>query len=248
MNRWGIAIAVGVVSVGIAASQADAGPVGVQNQVNGTLANGTCIHVALTKPINSARLKDGEEISARTIGATKADGRTAIPSDAIIEGHVTQASALSQGAPYSAVGIVFDKAVLGHGESIPLNVTIQAIALPQTSVMGPPAPGMSTAPLGDGTPQGGASRQAGTPAVLPPSPPVVPNTVGTAETNHGEPIATSGGLNDNGQLTPGSQGIYGLRGIGLSDQKVGNREAALITSMGKQVHLDSGTQLMLVTR
>ena len=246
MNRWGIAIAVGVVSVGIAASQGDA--MGVRNQVNGTLANGTSIHVALTRTVNSTGLQDGEAITARTIGATKADGRTIIPSDALIEGHVTQASAVVRGDPYSALGIVFDKAVLKHGEVMPLNVAVQAIALPQTSVMGPPAPGMDTAPLGNGAPQGGADRQAGTPALMPPSPPVVPDTVGTVETSQGKVVPASGGLNDNGQLTPGSQGIYGLRGIGLSDQKVGNQEAALITSMGKQVHLDSGTQLMLVTR
>jgi hypothetical protein len=248
MNRWGIAIAIGVVSIGMAASQTDARPNAVRNQLNGSLTNGTPIHIALTKTINSNKLNDGEKITARTIGAIKADGRTVIPSDAMIEGRVTQSSARSKGDAYSAVGIVFDKAVLGHGEVMPLNVTVQAIALPQDSVMGPPAPGTDTAPLGEGPPQGGADRQAGTPAVMPPSPPVVPDTEGTVETNNGKIIPARGGLNDNGQLTPGSQGVYGLRGIGLSDQNAGNQEAALITSMGKEVHLASGTQFMLVTR
>ena len=38
--------------------------------------------------------------------------------------------------PFQAVGIVFDKATLKNGEQMPLNVTVEAIALPQTSVTG----------------------------------------------------------------------------------------------------------------
>jgi hypothetical protein len=249
MNRWGIAIAVGIVSMGMAASQTEARPASVRKQVNGPLANGTSIHIALTKTINSNKLKDGEEVTARTVSAIKADGRTVIPSNALIEGRVTQSLARSNGDPYSALAIVFDKALVGHGEEIPLHVSVAAIALPQSSVMGPPAPATDSAPLGYGAPQGGASRLAGTPAVMPPSPPVVPDQLGTVETKHGQSvISTPDGLNTNGQLAPGSRGVYGLGGIGLSNQEMVDQGAALITSTGKKVHLASGTQFMLVTR
>lgn len=249
MNRLGIAIAVGFLSIGMAASQTDARPAAKVNQDNRPLANGTFIHVALTKTINSNQLKDGQEITARTIGAVKEDGKTVLPSDALIEGRVTQSLSRSNGNPYSAMGIVFDKAIVGHGEEIPLNVTVAAIALPQATLMGPPAPGMDTAPLGYGAPQGGVSRLVGTPAVMPPSPPVVPDQVGTVEAKHGHAVVpTPDGLNTNGQLTPGSQGVYGLHGIGLSNQEMVDQGAPLITSTGAKVHLASGTQFMLVTR
>ena len=87
---------------------------------------------------------------------------------------------------------------------------------------------------------------------MPPSPPSVPDTVGNVDNEQCEPTAlaerTAGGLNDNGQLLDNSRGVYGLRGIGLATQANGNEQAAVITSTGKEVHLTSGTQLLLVTQ
>jgi hypothetical protein len=77
----------------------------------------------------------------------------------------------------------------------------------------------------------------------------MPDTIGSARAKDGASVVTSvGGLNDNGVLTAGSRGIYGLRGIGLGTVTVGNQPAAFITSMAKEVRLDSGTQLLLVAQ
>jgi hypothetical protein len=220
-----------------------------QNAANGPLEDGSSIHIVLTKTIDSNRVKQGDTVTARTVQPTKANGKTVIPTGAIIEGHITQASSRDKGASFSTVGIVFDKATLKSGEQLPLNVTVQAIALPQTSVASPPNPGTETAAVGDGAPHGGA--QAGRPAAMPPSPPGVPDTVGNVETNNANNSArgtTTGGLSDNGQLLDNSRGVYGLRGIGLATQSNGSEQAAVITSTGKEVHLTSGTQLLLVTQ
>lgn len=258
MKGPAIFIAIGILSVGtaVAAAQSDKDlqPVSqntqAQNAANGPLESGSPIHVALTKTIDSNKIKQGDTVTARTVQPTKTNGKTVIPSGAIIEGHITQASARDKGASFSSVGIVFDKANLKNGEQMPLNVTVQAIALPQTSVTGPPNPGTDTAPLGDGAPQGGADRQAGRPAAMPPSPPNVPDTVGNVTTNNGPNNAhgANAGLNDNGQLFDNSRGVYGLRGIGLATQANGNEQTAVITSTDKEVHLTSGTQLLLVTQ
>ena len=158
MKGPAIFIAIGILSVGtaVAAAQSDKDlqPVSqntqAQNAANGPLESGSPIHVALTKTIDSNKIKQGDTVTARTVQPTKTNGKTVIPSGAIIEGHITQASARDKGASFSSVGIVFDKANLKNGEQMPLNVTVQAIALPQTSVTGPPNPGTDTAPLGDG--------------------------------------------------------------------------------------------------
>ncbi len=258
MKGPAIFVTIGILSVGtaVAAAQSDTDiqPVSettqAQNAANGPLENGSPIHVALTKAIDSNKVKQGDTVTARTIQPTNANGKTVIPSGAIIEGHITQASSSGKGASFSTVGIVFAKATLKNGEQMPLNVTVEAIALPQTSVTGPANPGTDTAPLGDGAPQGGADRQAGKPVAMPPSPPSVPDTVGNVETNNANNSArrtTTGGLNDNGQLLDNSRGVYGLRGIGLAMQANGKEQAAVITSTGKEVHLTSGTQLLLVT-
>jgi hypothetical protein len=217
--------------------------------VNGSLANGSAIGAALTKAIDSRKMKPGDLVIARTVEASKVDGKIVIPSDAKLIGHVTQASARAKGDADSAVEFVFDKAVLKHGEEIPLNVVVRAVALPQSEVMGPPSPARDTAPLGYGPPQGGADLQAGRDAAMPPSPPVVPDTVGTVQAQNGASVATPvRGLNDNGELTASSRGVYGLQGIGLSTVAQGNQSAAYISSRAKEVHLDSGTQMMLVAQ
>jgi len=48
-------------------------------------------------------------------------------------GHVTQASARTNGQEQAVLAIQFDKAVLKDKQEMPLNLTIQAIAAPQTT-------------------------------------------------------------------------------------------------------------------
>ena len=57
-----------------------------------------------------------------------------------------------------------------------------------------------------------------------------------------------GGLNAAGQLTSNSQGVFGLNGVNLSSAVASNTQGSLITSTSKNVHLDSGTQLLLVVQ
>jgi hypothetical protein len=261
MKGLAVTILSGFLFAGIAAAQSDKDLLASNqatesghNATSARLADGTTINVELTKTVNSDKLKNGDEVSARTLAATKDNGSTVIPANAIIRGHVTQSSARDKGASFSSLGIIFDKAVLKNGEELPISVTVQAIALPPSAVNGPPSPGMDTAPLGNGAPQGGADRQAqdGRPAAMPPSPPAVPDTTGSANTNQTTPGqsvgAVKGGLNDNGVLKPDSHGVYGLCGIGLATSTVDGQQASVITSTDKNVHLDSGTQLLLVAQ
>jgi hypothetical protein len=48
-------------------------------------------------------------------------------------------------------------------------------------------------------------------------------------------------------LTPNSRGVFGVQG-GVLKPETTNGTGSLITSTGKTLHLDSGTQLLLVTR
>ena len=73
------------------------------------------------------------------------------------------------------------------------------------------------------------------------------DAVGNVNTNKAEGgKGAVGGLNSSGVLTTNSRGVCGLPGIGLSTARKGAQPAAVITSTGKHVHLDSGTQLLLV--
>src|SRR6266567_6165226 len=100
---------------------------------NGSLAAGTAFNAALSSPIDSKKCKPGDAVTAHTTEAVKSEGRTVIPKGAKVVGHVTQTSARAKGESESALGIVFDKAILKNGEEIPLSVGIQALASAQSS-------------------------------------------------------------------------------------------------------------------
>ena len=55
-------------------------------------------------------------------------------------------------------------------------------------------------------------------------------------------------MNTAGQLTSNSQGVFGLHGLNLSAAGSNATEGSVITSAGKNVHLDSGTRMLLVSR
>src|SRR5438874_13055541 len=102
-------------------------------QANVSLTAGTALNAALSSPVDSRKCKPGDPVNARTTEAVKSEGKTVIPKGAKVIGHVTQASARAKGESESALGIVFDKAILKNGEEIPLSVGIQAIAAAQSS-------------------------------------------------------------------------------------------------------------------
>jgi hypothetical protein len=70
-------------------------------------------------------------------------------------------------------------------------------------------------------------------------------TVGSTANAAGAARGTFGGLNAAGQLTSNSQGVFGLNGLTLTSVAAGGAQGSLITSTTQNVHLDSGTQMVL---
>jgi len=96
------------------------------------LAGGSTFNAALSAPLDSKKCKAGDPVKARTTEPAKSGGKTVFPKGTKLEGHVTRASSRAKGDSESAIGVVFDKAILKNGEEVPLNVAIQAIASAQT--------------------------------------------------------------------------------------------------------------------
>ena len=232
-------------------------------QVNGSLAAGTAFNAALSSPIDSKKCKPGDAVNARTTEAVKSEGKTVIPKGAKVIGHVTQASARAKGESESALGIVFDKAILKNGEEIPLSVGIQAIAAAQSSasaagsdmdMMG--SMGASAAGSGRGALGGVTSAAGGAAGAVTNTAANVGGAAGGAvnsAANAGGSIAGAskgavGGLNAAGQLTSNSQGVFGLNGLNLSAAVSNSTQGSVITSAGKNVHLDNGTRMLLVSQ
>jgi hypothetical protein len=236
-------------------------------QANASLASGSTFNAALSSPIDSKKCKPGDPVNAHATEAAKSDGKTVIPKGAKLVGHVTQASARANGESESALGIVFDKAILKDGQEVPLNVAIQAIASAQSSAsvagtdmdtMG----GMGGSAAGSGM-AGGRSALGGVTSAAGGATGTVTNTAAnvggvaggavnsTANATgsiNGASKGAVGGLNGAGQLTSNSQGVFGLNGLNLNAAASNATQGSVITSAGKNVHLDSGTRLLLVSQ
>jgi len=236
-------------------------------QVNSSLAAGTAFNAALSSPVDSKKCKPGDPVNARTTEAVKSEGKTVIPKGAKVVGHVTQASARAKGESESALGIVFDRAILKRGEEVPLSVGIQAIAAAQTGASAAGSDidtmgGMGASAAGSGM-AGGRGALGGVTSAAGGAVGAVTNTAASAggvaggavnsAANAGGSIAGAskgavGGLNAAGQLTSNSQGVFGLNGLNLNAAASNATQGSVVTSSGKNVHLDSGTRMLLVSQ
>ena len=228
-----------------------------------SLASGTAMNAALSQPVDAKKNKPGDPVTAKTTEATKSDGKVVIPKGSKLVGHVTECKqrGKEEKEKESALGIVFDKAILKNGEEIPLNVTVQALAGAQsattTSVGGDDLSSgggaVGSARASGGGALGGVRSTAGGAAGA------VTNTAANAGGVAGGAVnstanaagatrGTVGGLNAAGQLTSNSQGVFGLQGLNLTSAASNSTQGSLITSTSRNVHLDSGTQLLLVSQ
>lgn len=230
-------------------------------QNSASLAGGTAMNAALSQPVDAKKNKPGDQVTAKTTDATKSDGKMVIPKGTKLIGHVTECKQRSKEEKESALGIVFDKAVLKNGEEVPLNVSIRALAAAQSAAsssvggddLSAGGGAVGSARASGGGALGGVRSTAGgaTGAVTNTAVNAggvaggaVNSTVNAASATRG----AVGGLNAAGQLTSNSQGVFGLDGLNLSTAASNSTQGSLITSTSKNVHLDSGTQFLLVSQ
>jgi len=238
---------------------------------NAALANGSTFNAALNAPIDSKKAKPGDPVTAHTTEPAKSDGKTVLPRGTKLLGHVTQASSRANGESDSSLGVVFDKAILKNGQEIPLNAGIQALASGQSaaSTAGPDLDTFGSAggsAAGSGV-AGGRGALGGVGSTVGGAAGAVTNTAanvggaagGTLNSTvnstanaagslNGVSSGAVGGLNAAGQLTSDSRGVFGLNGLSLNSAAANGTQGSIITSAGKNVHLDSGTQMLLVSQ
>jgi hypothetical protein len=223
------------------------------------LATGSTVHVTLAKPVDARKCKPGDPVYAKTTENVESNGKIVVPKGSKMVGHVTEARARTKGQSESALGIAFDHAVLKNGHSVPLTASIQAIAVSQqsaTSAMGDDA--MTAGEGMDGMASGGGAVVSRGPAVggglVGGAGSDVGATTGTlvntsanvAGAAGGTLHGTASGLSPTGMLSSTSHGVVGLNGLSLASAASNSTEGSLITSSHQNVHLDSGTQMILL--
>ncbi len=228
-------------------------------QNSASISSGTTFEAALDKPLDAKKNKEGDKVFAHTTQAVKQDGQVVIPKGSKLIGHVTQAKARAKGESESALGIVFDQAVLKNGQEIPVNLAIQAVASAQAAASSSlsegdafgTASGMGSgrASSSGGVLSSAGSTVGGTAGAVTNTAGAVGSTVGgtagaTANTAASATGATAGS-NLAGSLTSSSTGVIGLQGLSLNSELSNATQGSLIVSSTKNVHLDSGTRMLL---
>jgi len=223
-----------------------------------SLSSGTAINAELLTTLDARKCHPGQRVVAKTTQDVKQDGHVVLRKGTRLVGHVTEAQARTKANVESAVGIAFDQAEIKKGQEVPFHAAIQAVAAARTmsaaslddDMMAPSGPPMGSGGAMGGSMGGGAiggiGSAAGTSGNMAGNLSRVPSggisaTSATAASAEGN----LRGLNATGQLTSTSSGAIGMKGVNLTSVASNSTEGSVITSAKRNVHLSSGTQMLL---
>jgi hypothetical protein len=217
------------------------------------LSFGTKINATLATTLDAKKNKPGDRVEARIAQDVKQDGRIVLKKGATLVGHVIQSQARTKDQSQSLLVIIFDRAVVKNIPEIPLSATIQALAAAQSSLSTDTssndinASGQSALGASGASSSGGALSEGATLGGLD-----VGGVVNTAARTTGGQLDSSvrtsanvGGLTSGGELNPNSRGVFGLQGLALASSTSSQVQGTAIVSPSQNVHLDTGTQILL---
>lgn len=199
-------------------------------------SGGGVIPVELEKSLDSKKLKQGDEVDAKTLMDLHTGNGVTIPKGTKVVGEVTQATARSKGDSDSSLGMTFSKIEMKNGQSIPLKASLQAIGPPPGSMMAAtPDTGMTPSPASP--PNTGMSPQTNSSGGSATTP--SPVNGNAPPPDQSMPQGNTGQMNSpSGHLTGRSVGVVGISGLEL-------RQDSVLTAKGKSVKLDGGSQMLL---
>lgn len=207
----------------------------VAHASSGQIADSGALVAELAKSVNARKAKANDKIEGRATMDLLWHGKVVIPRGTKIVGRVTDARARTKDVPESTLKIAIDRVVWRGGREVPLKATIQALGAPMQ---------IPAADIGDFD----SARQ--TDSRPAPGPNEMRRILTSTFPGSRRPANAAGGVEEpdsngphkNGpSLGPFSQGVVGMKGIALSN----TAEGSAISSTRENVHLSSGTQLVL---
>jgi hypothetical protein len=211
------------------------------------LESGTAIHATLDKPVDVRKAKPGDQVVAKTTEDIKSNGQVVIPRGSKLVGHVTDVQARGEGQEESQLGLAFDHAVLKNGTRLPVSLGLQAVGSGSQSLRAEDDSLMSSGSGSiAGTTSAGARTGGGLVGGVGATTGGLVNTAGSttgATLRSGTSMDT--GLGAGTSLNSNSRGVVGLPGMDLASSTT---TSGMITSRSSNVHLNSGTQMILRSR
>jgi hypothetical protein len=211
------------------------------------LGVGTVFNASLDDTLDTHKTKAGDTVTAETAEDVVYEQCTVFPKGTKLVGHVNRVTSGGHGKAGSAIYIQFDKAVMKDGQEVMLNAGIQALAVNSIAAMpsGSDAPknlnaGPRTVPVDDNS---GGTAAASDALVISPIYDA-PKTKLRAPTTPA--LATEGEFTSDGLFTPESKGAFGRPDLKVYTPTSEGSHGTVLLSARKNMHLDSGTHLLLV--
>ncbi len=230
-----------------AAQSTNASNKGTETAAANQLKSASSIQATLLKSVDARKNKPGDQVVAKTTEDVKAEGRVVIPRGSKIIGHLTEVKAREKGQAESAVGVVFNSAVLKDGSHMPLSLAVQAVGSAATAQVEDDSLMSSGDATATGSVRGSASGMSRTGGGVVGG---VRSTAGSLVNTAGAVggaaanTATGAGAGASSSLNSNSQGVIGIRGLSLASS-ASSSNSGTFTSQNSDVHLDSGTKMIL---
>jgi hypothetical protein len=230
-----------------ASAQLDSKPQTPPAPVIAPLAVGTVFNAVLTDTLDARKTRAGDPISAEAAEDVTYERTTIFPKGTKLSGHVVRVTSGGRGKAGSAIFVQFDKAIMKDGQEVMLHAGIQALAVG------------AVAPMPSST---DSIKDSGSRTL-----PVDENTAGTASSN--DPLVVStlydkprttlrvpltpapaaeGEFTSNGLFSPESKGAFGRPDLKIYTPTSDGSHGTVLLSARKNLHLDSGTHLLLVVQ
>ena len=222
--------------------------------VTAPLCIGTAFNAVLTDDLDTRKARPGDAVTAETAEEVTYQRSVVFPKGTKVIGHIVRATSGGRGRAGSALFVQFDKALLKDGQEVILNAGIQALAV-------------GSVPTQSDTE---ASKEGAASAALSSAEPLAPSAEPTSAepTNDGALIvstvydtprsklrpplfaapAAEGELDSNGMFTPDSKGAFGRPDVKVYTPTSEGSHGTVLLSAKKQMHLQSGTRLLLVVQ
>ena len=208
---------------------------------------GVEVAAQLNKDLNAKKVKSGDKVEAEVIQDVIANGRILIPRESRLVGHVTDVEALGKSDGESRVSLVFEQGQLKNGGVLTFHGVIEALGppLPNPFLESEMASASPYNPSRAGHPVTGPMGQSNT------STQVVDGRWGDSGArsmqdrqralDDARRTGIAPQVSQNGALNVSSRGVFGLPGLLLSHV----HGTSTIISVGKNVHVQKGSQIVL---
>jgi hypothetical protein len=223
--------------------------------VTAPLSIGTAFNATLTDALDTRKARPGDLVTAEAAEDVSYQRSVIFPKGTKVVGHIVRATAGGRGRAGSALFVQFDKALLKDGQEVILNAGIQALAVGAVAPLSDTESGKSagTSAALNAPARSFADQAEPASAQSTDDQPLVVSTVYDNPRSRLRPplfaaSAAEGELNSDGMFTPESKGAFGRPDVKVYTPTSEGSHGTVLLSAKKNMHLESGTRLLLVVQ